>query len=691
MSFVRERPLAVLGGFVLLVALALLPYALLADGVTTWPDEMVYAKAAQHIWGTARPVFSGDPYFVSYSELLPLLAAPILGPLGVSEGLGILHALLGLALASTAIPVFLLGRRVGLDDTAALAAAALATITSGLSFAGTVMTETIAYPLFAWFLLAAQGALVRPSARNDVVALVALGVLVLARAQLVVLGGALVLAILLLAHTEGRSLRAALLRHRLLVGASVLGAVMVGGLLLAGTGGGGYTSVLGEIHLNTDVIRSGLDNLTFIVLATGAAPAALLFSWGGERLRKGDDAATATAAFAGLALCSMVVLVAQIAIFGAGFLSGTSTITGRYLLYLAIPFSLGTVAAVRRPPDLRALAWGGAIVLAIVVLTRASAVSSAIDAPSVADRNAIGSGVGGVLAPTALKFVLATMAVAAVAIAGFVLSRVPRRWRLAVMAVPLLLLGAGTAAYRSRSIVRQIDQRQVLSSPRTWIDDAVGAGAEVDVAPGALPGPVDEDLRWRESIFENGSVRRTLGTPAAKPLNALLFSDTAIVKPLDGTLTTLTGDALRPLLAIPAADVRFAPAGRVVSRHDGMILLRSDRPGKLRWVLDGIDGKGQALVRRRKGRDRAGGLSKAIKLYAYRGPGLQPARRAHIRVRAATSALCPCTARFGSRSIVLRAGTNGDLVRPLPSAQGNAATLPLIMSKRVRVVAVAVG
>lgn len=621
------------------IALVTAPLAVLADGVTIWPDEMAYVKGAEGIWDSHRLTAPGDPFFISYSQLLPLVAAPIVGPMGTSTGLAVLHALFALTLASTLVPVFLLARRVGLEDRAALVAGALATITSGLSFAGTVMTETLAYPLFAWFLLAAHATLTRPSGLADIAALGALAGLIVARAPLAVLALALPMGIALSAWSASRPILPELLRHRLLVGLLGLGAVLLAAaLVLVPDRVGNYTDAFGSLKPSFDALRSSIDNLAFIVLASGAVPAALTVAWSTGRLGRARDASEAERTFAALALSTVVLLVAQVGFFGAGFLSGTSTITARYVLYLVVPFAIGAVLAVRQPPPLRPLIGAGACVVLTIIATRASAISSAIDAPTVSDAGASGSGIGDAVSPAALRLLLAVAAAGVVTAAILIVRRTPRL-ALTLVGVPLLLLGTATAGYRLVSIDRQIDDRHVLAGPADWVDAAAG-GAQVDVIPAPLPTGADPELRWRQTIFANERVRRTLYAPGSPPWNTYQFGQEAVFDLAAGTLVVQGAVPLRGMVATASNEVRFGLAGDLVARRDGMVLARTPNPGRLRWAFEGVDASGT--------------VARAARLHVY-GPGH---RRLVVRLQAATTANCPCTVALGdARARVPRGGS----------------------------------
>src|SRR6059058_4625211 len=73
-------------------------------------------------------------------------------------------------MCSVVLPVYLLARRV-VRPGAALAAAALAVALPSLAYVGTVMTENVFYPVFAWLVLALVLMLERPTLRRQLTVL----------------------------------------------------------------------------------------------------------------------------------------------------------------------------------------------------------------------------------------------------------------------------------------------------------------------------------------------------------------------------------------------------------------------------------------------------------------------------------------------------------------------------------------
>src|SRR4029453_10817074 len=90
-------------------------------------------------------------------------------------------------IASTAIPVFLLARRLGVGLFLSLWVGALSVAVPWVVLSSFLLTENVAYPMFCWAVLALAYAVERRRWTSDLLALVAIGAAVLARTQFLVL------------------------------------------------------------------------------------------------------------------------------------------------------------------------------------------------------------------------------------------------------------------------------------------------------------------------------------------------------------------------------------------------------------------------------------------------------------------------------------------------------------------------
>src|SRR5205807_8468045 len=127
----------------------------------------------------------------------------------------------------TAIPAYFLARRV-LAPLPSLFAAVLAVVVPSMVYTGTLMTETVFYPLFVCVALALVLALERPTAVRQLAVLGVCLVAYLTRTQAVVLVPAVATAPLALAFVDRGRVRLTLRSFAVLYG--VLGAAVVGAI-----------------------------------------------------------------------------------------------------------------------------------------------------------------------------------------------------------------------------------------------------------------------------------------------------------------------------------------------------------------------------------------------------------------------------------------------------------------------------
>ena len=179
-------------------------------------DELLYSKLAQHIadTGSPLPVLHGA-HAGFLGVVYPILLAPFYGALDPVAAYDAGHVVNAVLFASTAIPVFLLARRLVPRDCALVVSFLSLAIPWAVNTA-TLMSEAAAYPAFAWTALALHGALVHPSPRRDVLAIGALALAFFTRPQFLVLAAVLPLGAVVV---DGP--RRALARHRVVAAAIV--------------------------------------------------------------------------------------------------------------------------------------------------------------------------------------------------------------------------------------------------------------------------------------------------------------------------------------------------------------------------------------------------------------------------------------------------------------------------------------
>ena len=159
-------------------------------------DELYYERLAVSVaqTGSLLPRLHGE-LVPNVNQLYPVLISPLYGDGNVPASFAGAHRLNAFLIASAAIPVYLLARRIGLGRLVALWAGALSVAVPWVALASFLLTEVVAYPAFCWALLALTHAVARKSWRTDLLALVVIGVAVLARTQFVVLLAVFVVAV----------------------------------------------------------------------------------------------------------------------------------------------------------------------------------------------------------------------------------------------------------------------------------------------------------------------------------------------------------------------------------------------------------------------------------------------------------------------------------------------------------------
>jgi hypothetical protein len=302
----------------------------------------VYGRGLQRleIWMLALPaLFVDSPWSLAAGRLLNVIA-----------------------FVSTAIPVYLLARGLGLRSRWAALPAVLSAVVPWAVVTTAFLTENLAYPAFAWVLYSTWRAANRPSAWSDVLALAAILVAGLSRSALLALAPVLPLTILATSWRCG-GLKTVLRDHLVLWGLIALAvlAVIPGMLGIGPTQGllgrlaGGYGTPW-HVDLWVLVEKSGR-YLARAVIGTGFFAAAAGVPWLFVQLARTRDPARFAFAFA--ALLSALLLF---------YTLGTAGADERYIVYLAPLLLLPAAAAIGLRELTPAGLAIGSILAAVLVL-----------------------------------------------------------------------------------------------------------------------------------------------------------------------------------------------------------------------------------------------------------------------------------------------------------------------------------
>jgi hypothetical protein len=359
----------------LVVVAALGVYVLLStgvDGPRVHPDEEIYAAAASSLVEGEGLTMRGADY--GFGPVLPLVLAAIIRLAGdVDTAYAWFKAANALFFALTAVPVFLLARRLVSDWWAVLAAALSVAIPSSVSI-GTVMTESLSYLVAVWALYAMAVALERPTVLRQLAVLAAIAVAFFARAQFGVLYASWVgaLCMVWLIAPESRPRRADLIRFwptavPLVVGVLAFAARLASGASAAGPLGG--YGVLWRGYDPLEVAKWVVYHLGDFAVYLAIVPVAVapIVLW--ELTRAGRAGSRPAAAFVALFTSANLFGLLVVAAF-ASTPWGFDRLHDRYAFYLIPLWLVGLVVwlASGLPRPLVASAVGVVAALALVLI-----------------------------------------------------------------------------------------------------------------------------------------------------------------------------------------------------------------------------------------------------------------------------------------------------------------------------------
>ena len=582
--------------------------ALATTRVVNWfvmTDELYYARLAISVAQTGSPLprIHGD-VVTNINQLYPVLISPVFGDANVGESLADAHRLNAFLMTSAAIPVFLLARQSGVGRLASVWVGALAVAVPWVVLSSFLLTETVAYPAFCWALLALTVATARPSSVNDLLALGAVAVAVLARAQFLLLVVVFPVAVAAEAlfraaadHDGGRKIiRAAAettFRTRRLLGAVYLaGAVVVLGTALSGDFArllGSYSVTARSIRLDVELVRFAAEHVAVLSLSTAIVPFSFGVAWLVDRLRV--SAAAPERALAVVGCVTLLVLTFQVASFDRRF--GAGLVKDRYYFY-ALPVVLvavGVAVSSRRWPR-----WWTYLVPTAVCAVGFSSVSLPvyeklnIDSPLAMLNDEI---LRLATSPTWARvlLVLATLIAGGLLIEAATLF--PRRAAAVAVAVVATIALPAQAVYAfdrlfavngTNGLPVTLDQAGVFG----WIDRELGREARVTMIRFPVSGADywagvaywwDVEF-WNESVVDE--FHAGAGSHAPEPW-------TDEFEPRTGRMSE-PGET--PYVLVHKADVRFRIAATQVHYEREAYVMETEQPWRAAWVTDGIYGDG---------------------------------------------------------------------------------------------------
>jgi hypothetical protein len=566
--------------------------AAITSKVSDWfvmTDELLYERLALSIVRTHSPLPRVHGQVVSnVNQLYPLVIAPLYRHGAILHGFHEAHVLNAFVMSSAALPAYLLARRVSERPWLPLVVGVATVTVPWIALSSFLLTEVVAYPAFAWALLALHASIARPSIRNDLLAVAAIVVAVLARTQFYALAGILPVALLGSALVE-RRVRETVRAHVALVAVYAVGIVAALALTLTGHGLlGSYATTVSGNPLPWQIVESAPAHLAIVALAGGLLPFLVGGGWLVANLARSESADRL--ALAWLGVVTVVVLSVEVASFDLRF--GGGLVRERYLFYLTPLLLVAAAAALsaERRPRLSL-----AIPLAVLAIGFWQAPLPTFEKLNVdTPASMLNDWLIGTMHGTAGArgfLVLGAVVTALLAVEGSVL--LPRAaFATGVCALLLVALPLETAyAFKRLFAVNgtsglplTLDQSVVFG----WVDRQITTNSEAVMVPYPLiRADFNADLGfWWDLEFWNKSVDREAAHP-----NEFSGTPPGSFPKVDLRFDPQTGLAnfdVDSYVAQAAADARFHVKGRFLTTERDVSIVFPDRPWRADWVSYGL-------------------------------------------------------------------------------------------------------
>jgi hypothetical protein len=572
---VKHRALFALSGLVAVSFVVRTALAWLRSVPALFPDEYIYSSIGRSIAESGRPLIrGGSAHFPAL--LQPIVTAPAWLIGDVDTAFRVVQAIGALAMSLSAIPVYLIARRLGLSPRISLALAAFTLLVPDLLYASFVSAESLAYPLLLVSVYAAVRALAEPSRRSQALFIAAACLTTLARVQFAVLPVVFVLAAIVVGVRE-RRLKDAVRKQALPLGLFALATVA---LVAAGPSRsvgiyrylfGFHAGPLGILHW------ASLDAMT-LAYAAGwiIVPGALLGLW----LALARPRTTEELAFGAITVLLAAALFLEAGLLQASLEAGRE-IQERYVFYaaplLAISFAL--YASRGWPLRLPHLVLAASLVLMSVRLPLSGyAVVSTLNGSPILFGVYWLTGTLGTAGDASALVAAAVLLMTLIAVLG---SRRPRLGTPLVLGLALLATGAASAG----AVIFDVQntaavKRVLLPVDPSWVDRAqLGNVTMIQSFSGGRGNTLQE-------LFWNRSITRVALLPGAAPFDS--FRTERVRVGDDGSLTVNGRPLAGPLLAdIYGSTVRLQDA-RVVGKSQTATLWLPDHADHPRLRLYAI-------------------------------------------------------------------------------------------------------
>jgi glycosyltransferase involved in cell wall biosynthesis len=610
----------------LVVLSALFRYALARRLPAPWimVDELIYSELAKSFAATGHFLLR-DVHDGSYGVVYPVLISPAWRLFSsVPDAYAAAKVIGSVLMSLAAIPAYFLARRV-VGPPLALAAAALALAIPSLMYTGTLMTETVFYPLFVCVALALVLALERPTVARQLVLLAVCLLAFVTRPQAIVLVPAIACAPLLLVWLDRRRLR--MLRDFRVLYGVLLGAVVVVLGVQFARGRSPY-DVLGSYSVTGhagyspgQVLKWVLYHLSELDLYLGVIPFAALVLL----LAVGRSLDRPLRVFLAAAVPLIVWLLLEVGAFASAL---SPRVQERNLFYVAPLFLIALLAWVERglPRPLRATAAAAALAAA---LPAALPYHRLIDVPAESDTLALLPFwwlQEGVVALDTIPVVVVTGA----AVLALLFALVAPRYALVLPAVVLAWFVFANEriedfdhGFPKASIGAEF--QGITARHDDWIDRAVGHNADVAFVYAGSRRPGELPLTLWENEFFNRSVGPVYDLNGESPGG---LPETRVTERGDGVLLS-RGKPLRHPFVL--SEAKLPIAGSIVARDDrrGMVLRRTGGLVRIAYHATGLY-PGDTWSARRVTYVRPRCVGGALEVAIASDPNLFGSRRQHV-------------------------------------------------------------
>ncbi len=544
------RPVAVLVPLIALSSLVRSVVAWKHETPRYFPDEYIYAALGRSLAHGHYEIRGHLAHFPAILE--PLLAAPLWRFFSTETAYHLVQAENAVAASLVAVPVYLLGRWLGLGRNYSYVCAGYALLIPAVSLASGNLADLVAYPLVIAAVAVGVRALDTPSPKRQVAFLAFATLATLARTQYFVLVPAYILAALLL---ERRKMFRA---HKVAVLALIPVTVAITVAIL-----GFYSGVRSTTHLNAEFFKWFALQSFLLALAAGVAivPGALIAFIRPTHRRE--------IVFSLLAGAFMLLLFCESAVYAAN----SGDFKERYLFSAMPLLALAYGVYLKRG---RPHAYAVVGVVAVIVVTASRLPISVYAISTFRTDSQFLYGVSWLELRTtygSTALAIALLATAAGTFAVWTAFKGDRRG-LALGAAILVAVAATVGAVKI-DLHDTRATRALLPQNLTWIDDAAHGPVT------AIATPYSSRVFLLMALYWNQSIAREVTLDHAVPTDSLAAPNLEIDR--RGQLLNTTGDLLLDRMVTAAS---FWNAS-VVAHQTGLTLWHARGTPRLRTLIVG--------------------------------------------------------------------------------------------------------